>query len=273
MFQRILSALLFALLIMSSGEITAILFAEPTRTVDPNLETLAKGTDPMPRIVPSISATRRPEFVAADRVLLPDGTVDPALFRLGEADIIQTRLAKEPSDDGCIHFDLQDSSDFPSGGRKVSVNEAIRSSENVIVAEVTGRIYGYHAYDPGTLLRVVTGEVLGGKANRELFYVHFPVGSFRVGEHRVCRTTIGFPAPPGIGERLLLMYYDSQVSTKTEFLEVRATNVVVLPKRGSVVFSEYFSSKSKISNDWTSEQLLDSTRLQMSQDLKEEWEQ
>ncbi len=225
-----------------SGAFAGDVLAQSASSFDMKLEQRVAGSAPMPRSMASIDATRPPTFVAADRVLLADGSVDPSLFRPAEVGIIQRHLALDPTN-GCISLDMDSSDHLPANGGHPLIGDVIRESENVVVAEVTGRIYGYVGFDPGTLLRVETQETLWGGSYGESYLIHFPVGSFNVGVHRICRTTTGFPSPPEIGDRVLLLYNDIEFSTHTEFVNVRATDVVVLPKSGAVSFLGFPSQR------------------------------
>lgn len=264
-------ALALCLALMAGGTLTGDALAQDVNVVDAKLEQRIPGSAPMPRTVASIDPTRPPTFVAANRVLLADGSVDPSMFRPGEVEMIERHLAQAPSD-GCIRMDLFSSDHLPSNGGRPPVGEMIRRSENAVVAEVTGQIYGYMSFEPGTLLRVETQEVLLGGSYREIFLIHFPVGSFEIGAHRICRTTVGFPSPPAIGDRVLLLYNDIEYSDATEFLNVRATDVVVLPKSGAARFSTYLTSDLAKSGPVNSAQFLDFARSQLTQDSPEDIE-
>ncbi len=66
---------------------------------------------------------------------------------------------------------------------------------------------------------------------------------------------------------------DPPFSTRTEFLYVRAIDVVVLPQSGPVRFSTFFSSDFAKSSPVDSAHFLDFARAQLSQgDLSEEVE-
>lgn len=238
---RPVCTLVFGLAILICGSWSGVLPAQDVSPVDPELEQRVEGSSPMPHMLPSTDIKRPPTFVAADLVLLPDGTVDPALFRPGEERAIQRHLALKTSG-GCIRQDFFSSYHLPADAGRSPIEERIHESENTILAKVTGRIYGYKASEPGTLLRVEMEEALSGEAHGSTHFIHFPVGNFEMGDFKICRTTEGFPNPPEIGDRVLLFYYDSTYSPRTEFLNIRAPEVVVLPQSGPIRFSSFLSS-------------------------------
>lgn len=250
-------------LVLAGGTGTGDLLGQPAES---KLEKRVRGSTPMPRSLPSTDPTMPPVFVAADRVLQSDGSVDASMFRPGQVGTIQQHLDKEPSNDGCIRLDMMSSEHLPQNGGRPPIAEVISRSGNAVVAEVTGRIYGYTGSVPGTLLRVETQEVLRGWANRESSFIHFPEGSFEVGDRRICYTTLGFPSPPEIGDRVLLLYDDIEFSTRTEVLNVRATDVVVLPQSGAVRFSSYLTSEFAKSSPVGSDHFLDFARAQLAQE-------
>lgn len=259
------------LVLLSGTAFADELKAEGASNVDTELEQRVPGSAPMPRTLPSTLLAMPPIFVAADRVLLPDGSVDPSMFRPGEIENIRYELDLQPSDGGCV--DMMSSDQLPPNGGHPRLSEVIRDKENTVLTEVTGRIYGYFGFVPGTLLRVETREVLKGKANRETYFIHFPEGAFEVGDRRICRTTLGFPSPPELGDRVLLLYYNIEAWAKTSFLNVRATDVVVLPQSGPIRFSSFFTSDFEKSDPVGSDRFLDFARTQLTQDLSEETEQ
>ncbi len=255
--------------LLATGVGTGELLGQPEES---RLEQRVSGSAPMPRLLPSTAPKMPPIFVAADRVLRADGSVDPSLFRPGYVETIQSYLDMEPSADGCIRLDMTSSVHLPRTSGRPRIAEVIREKENTVLAEVTGRIYGYLENVPGTLLRVETQEVFKGTANRASYFIHFPEGSFEVGDRRICWTTFGFPSPPDLEDRVLLLYSDSELWHATAFMYVYALNVVVLPKSGTVRFSSFFTSDFETSAPVTSESFLDFTRTHLAQDPPEEME-
>lgn len=233
-----LFGLTFGLALVLTGASSETLLAQSDGEVDTVLEQVVEGSDPMPRLIPAFYRDRSPIFIAADDMFSKDGSIDPSLFFPGDLEMIQRQLAQAPAA-GCLRLDMHSSEHLPPDGTTRPISKAILESRNAIVTEVTGLSYGYQELSAGTLLRVETREVLHGDAYLDQYLIFFPVGSFEVSGYQICRTTYGFPSPPDLGDRILLLHYDVRGSAPSKYMPVLAMDVVVLPQDGVVRYSTF----------------------------------
>ena len=263
-------ALACCLVLLLTGFASDGLLAQSAGEVDTVLERVVEGSDPMPRLIPSSYPDRSPLFIAAEKMFLEDGSIDSSWFRPVDLDSIQRQLAKAPAD-GCIRLDWDSSIHFSPDGLTWPIAKAMVESKNAVVAEVTGLIYGYQEQSAGTLLRVETQEVLHGDVFRQTYLVFFPVGSFEVAGYRICFATRGFPSPPHLGDRVLLLHPDISLAADGEFLFLLAMNVVVLPRDGAVRYSTFHGPAFGKSDSMTSIEFLDSGRALLRDPPESQW--
>ena len=247
------------LTLILTGAASETLLAQSASEVDTVLEQVVEGSDPMPRLIPAFYRDRSPTFIAADDMFLKDGSIDPSLFFPGDLEMIQRQLAQAPAA-GCLRLDMHSSEHLPPDGTTRPISKAILESSNAVVAEVTGLSYGYQELSAGTLLRVETREVLHGDTYLDQYLIFFPVGSFEVSGYQICRTTYGFPSPPDLGDRILLLHNDVRGSVPSKYMPVLAMDVVVLPRDGVVRYSQFHGPAFEKSDSMDSNEFLDSVR-------------
>lgn len=205
------------------------------------------ASDPMPSIIgppakDSLSATdddapvlKYPTWVAAASAFNADETIDREYFSAFVADTIERRIRQIPRlDNGCI----------PYGSPKADVDHAYRErldtaiqrSGWVLVGKVTGRELGFHAWSAGQLIRLEIEESLRGELrDREPLYVFFPVGAFVAGGHKICADDDRYPAPPEIGDRLVLAVDEPgwDLEPLTPLVDTgQHTGIITLPAAG-----------------------------------------
>lgn len=204
---------------------------ETERKPDAQVE-VAAGESEMPELIHFKEHYDWPLFVAAERVFLASGEVDPELFQAPIARGI-IRLLNLPRKGGCVSFDYITSLDQPPSDR-AHLADALRNSDNVILAVVTGRRYGFWEDRPGSLLRIATEEVLKGSPLRDINYLFFAVGNFQVNNVKLCIKNPNFGPLPGVDERVIVMFDDNFFNDGSELLGVGPTGIVTL-KRGEPV--------------------------------------
>jgi hypothetical protein len=193
--------------------------------------------------MPQVLYNNQPEFefpiwVAAEAVLDPDGTVNQRFFKPSQASTIARHLAIEPTD-GCIRMTkafIQPGMTPPS---RETVELAARNVAFALHGRVTGKAYGFHGIIAGQLLRLEPIELLKGEAeNHAVYYVFYPVGTFSVGAHTICKTDDRYPEPPEIGDELLVT--DPWRTRKDEsFIETwGAEGIIVIDSDGTVHLPE-----------------------------------
>lgn len=122
-----------------------------------------------------------------------------------------------------------------------SLRAAARTSQLVLEGTVVGRDYGFYEGDiPGQLLKVATERVMRGDSQLDWYYVFYPVGEFEAGPYTFCKTDDRYPAPPEIGDRVLLLVPEPGEPGEP-FLPVEAAeSIVVLGKSGEARLPKSF---------------------------------
>lgn len=182
------------------------------------------------------AGTPYPAWVAADQVLTPSGEVDPSLFSLADQFIIKGYLQLPPRE-GCIRLgqeqELEEVRVGPQKAVRQSLASTARSAGWVFSATVTDRAPGFSGSTPGTLLEVVPQETLKGPQSRGgAHYIFIPVGTFSVGETKICKTDDRYAALPEIGERVLL-FIDLFWRNQGQFLWAGGdSGIITINKKG-----------------------------------------
>jgi hypothetical protein len=149
-----------------------------------------------------------PAWVRADEVLTPSGEFNASLFSPGARSIIQGRLQLPPRD-GCIWWGQEDEEEGvqvgPDKPARKNLATTARIAGWVFRAKVTARALGFNGSTPGTLLEVLPEETFKGPRDRNgIHYIFFPVGTFWIGETKICKADERYPTLPEIGEHVVL---------------------------------------------------------------------
>jgi len=167
-----------------------------------------------------------PLFVAADAAVHSDGEINTALYPSPQARQELMGIVGQPPTDGCVRAE-----EFYWEGlapERSTLEEGGKNSELVFKATVTGRQYGFRDMEPGQLLRVVPQEVFKGQAPLGAYWIFFPAGTFEAGPFSICKIDRRYPAPPKLGDTLLLMIPEVH-ETALPYLElVNGESVIVL---------------------------------------------
>jgi hypothetical protein len=180
-----------------------------------------------------------PMWVDASLVFNRDGTVNTALVHPQGVKEIQA-LENIPRVNGCtpVGIDFQDIVGLPPRG---TAEQAAQTSQLVILGKVTEKSYGLFVDEPGQLLRVVPEEVIKGRPRDvDAYFVFLPLGTFRMGGLKICKTDSRYPDPPAVGDQVLL-FVPFQEQDQTEplleiqdgegIITIHASGVVSLPKK------------------------------------------
>lgn len=154
------------------------------------------------------AGTPFPAWVAADRALAPSGEIDPSLFSPSDRLIIGQYLQKPPRE-GCIRLgheeQFEDLRVGPQRAVRQNLASAAKSAGWVFSATATARAPGFNGSVPGTLVEIVPEETFKGPLDRRgVHYIFFPIGTFSLGETKICKTDDRYAALPEVGERVLL---------------------------------------------------------------------
>jgi hypothetical protein len=170
-----------------------------------------KGAEPMPEVLYSPSSqgvdAEYPFWVAAERVLGPDGKPDTRLFSPSALESLNALLAERPVD-GCIHVGPYYADRYiPYAPESMSLFEAnLYVSKLSVRGRVTGRDFGFGSGGgPAQIFRITVLEVFKGDSReRNELYFFFPRGTFAIGNHLVCKTDNQFADTPEIGDEVVI---------------------------------------------------------------------
>lgn len=211
---------------------------------------VAEGEPPMPDQLVYESFSPMPVFVSAQRAATSNGDLDETYFHAGDLGFLRNFLDQPQGDDECLRIDKFSEADRAPSGHGTLAG-AIEESDNVIVARVVGRTFGFSGSTPGTLLRLVTEEALAG-TSRDVQYLFFPVGNFRFGDREICSTNPKRPrSAPGLGDRLLVLFDDYWWNDRYDFVRTNgATGAIPLRAEKGVDLPPAFRGEG---GDWQGE--------------------
>jgi hypothetical protein len=216
--------------------------AQPTTVPSATPQDIGAAPGHLPKVhyVPNRMASY-PLWIEKSMLLNPDRSVNTDLVHPSVVAVIKA-LRRTPAEAGCVRVraEPEDSIGVPPRG---SIEEGTRNSRLVVLGEVTERAYGFKAYVPGQLLRVVPEETLKGVPRDVPAYFAFvPVGNFHLGVMPLCKTDDLFADPPQVGDEVLLFVPagpDPDEDEREPFLEleddkglvtVRSDGTVSLPR-------------------------------------------
>lgn len=161
----------------------------------------------IPRLIES-SQLSQPAWVAADALLTEDGGLSIEDLPTGSALLLQQALeAAQESGADCIELgptytDLRQGVVIPH-----DLDDLTANSLAILRGTVTARGGGFFAGRAGLLLEVEVSETLKRSErfwHGDRVWVYYPVGEFRLGEARICKSDPRWPAPPEVGDPILL---------------------------------------------------------------------
>lgn len=193
---------------------------------------------PMPTIIKEVvHGDDAVQFVSASETLTPTGEPRPDRFAPAVAEMIQGILNQAP-EDGCIRYGEVwiDRVNVPL---RESVDDAVGSADYIVEGVVTGRQFGFRAGEPGQLIRLSQlNAVRGTSAPRSELFVFYPVATFSVGSHVICKTDWRYGAAPADGDRLVVFALPNQtfgqfvdIVDEAGLITVRKDGALLLPKR------------------------------------------
>lgn len=166
------------------------------------------------------SGNAYPEWVDARVALLPDGDLDPSLFRPEMFENATRALAPQSTSNPTIRIGETDPR--PSFIMDAcTLDESVRESSFVVLSRVTGRTFGFRWGIPGQLLRVETVRDYRGTGMVNPAYLFLPVGDFVIGGRRIVKTDSRYAPPPVIGDEVFLFTYPASRSNIVHPLEGR----------------------------------------------------
>jgi hypothetical protein len=153
-------------------------------------------------------ASRAPEmtypmWIDSSEILNEDGTINTTLIHPQGVREIQG-LRSIPQEGGCTQVGtyFQDQANPPT---RSTPEQAAQSARLVILGKVTEKAYGLKVDIPGQLLHVVPEEVLKGQPRDvDAYFVFLPVGIFKLGNLKICKTDSRYAEPPSVGDEVLL---------------------------------------------------------------------
>lgn len=201
----------------------------------------AWATEPasMPETFFADEREQHPSWVSAGRVLTPTGEVDASLFPASFPEQLRY-LLNLPEKDGCLPLREVLISRIDPPVRE-DISQAARTAGVVMLAQVTGLSPGFRLTEAGHLVRIRPAEVLKGKEKVTLdeYYFFIPVGSFTVGEKRLCKIDQRYVSLPEVGQEVLLFAFGP--ATKP-YLDIRDDGGIVVLRGDSFALPERYKS-------------------------------
>jgi hypothetical protein len=148
-----------------------------------------------------------PIWIDSSLILNEDGTVNTSLIHPeGVREIQDIRALPRKGECAQVGAYLQDIANLPP---RSTLEQATQASRLVILGKVTEKAYGFEVYTPGQLLRVVPEEILKGHPRDvPAYFVFLPVGTFNLGDLKICKTDSRYSEPPAVGDQVLLFAPD-----------------------------------------------------------------
>ncbi len=199
----------------------------------------ASEPDSMPETFFADETEQHPSWVSAGRVLTPAGEVDASLFPASFPEQLRY-LLNLPEKDGCLPLREVLISRIDPPVRE-DISQAARTAGVVMLAQVTGVAPGFRLTEAGHLVRVRPAEVLKGKEKVTLdeYYFFMPVGSFTVGEKRLCKTDQRYPSLPEIGQEVLLFAFGAATRP---YLNIQDDGGIVVLREKAIDVPERYRS-------------------------------
>jgi hypothetical protein len=195
---------------------------EPTGEVPPVLFTTLPRVD-----------SGYPTFVSASAAISARGEIAANLFHPHAVRSLKAQLAEKPID-GCVQFGpvYWELINFPD---RSTLSRTVETSNLTIVGRVVDREYGFMFFEAGQLIEVEVDERIRGEAPLDRYYYFHPVGEFEAGPYRICKSDDRYPAPPELGDRVVLMVPQPVHDPRERFLDIQtAEGIVVLEAGGEV---------------------------------------
>lgn len=159
-----------------------------------------------------------PVFVAASRLVLPSGELDPTLLSDGDLIMLQRLLQQPVGEDGCVAIEWH----TPVDGAQPKATTAVRvlrQSGNVLVGRVVDEISGFSGVQPGTLLRITVEDVLKGSSAPTIL-VFYPVADVLVRDVRLCQRNRNWAHRPEVGGEVLVVFDDNLLNESSGVIQV-----------------------------------------------------
>jgi hypothetical protein len=113
------------------------------------------------------------------------------------------RVLQVPEQEGCIALG-RSYTQYVNAPVRTDLVSALRSSEFVIDAIVTGKAYGFFGGTAGQLLRLSVKKLLAGHGGGANYFIFIPVGEFTVNGRRLCKSDPACTVVPAVGERVIV---------------------------------------------------------------------
>lgn len=201
----------------------------------------------------------RPIFVAASRMVDDDGFPNEEFPMYAQ----RTRaLYKSTGPNASRCLSPMNSAEFETrSGSPRDLQAAIRTSDHVILARVTGSIAGcLHHATAGNLYRFTPIEVIRGRHVEAEKYFFFPSGEFELGQVSICKIHPDYAEAPALGDRVLLIYKDGWYNASGIVYTRGSVGVTTLKSDGTFSLPRRFRDHSDTSNLLSNENLIEAVR-------------
>jgi|GEM_PF-2420370 len=174
-----------------------------------------------------------PVWVSGDAAIDADGNLEESLFHPAHRLLWGKRLeaAKKAGGEGCVEIGRIESA-WVNPPDQSTIEQAVETSELVLLAEVIHTEGGFGAGEPGTLHVVRALRAFKGVAPRETYYFFMPKGVFAAGPYTICKVDEGVADLPQVGDQVVL-FVPRVVDPEEAFLRTPYdTGVIVLGSEG-----------------------------------------
>jgi hypothetical protein len=218
--------------------VVALTLAGLPLSAQPEVVSAYEG-EPMPDVLFTNWREDYPYFIAARRMLEPDGKLAAQLLPETYEEGLEGRLQPK-ADGGCAGFGPI----LPESAAAADFEQALDQADWVLTATVTGTEPGFAAgaTRAGTLLRIVPDRVFKGPMDRTwTHYLFFAVGRFQFGDVEVCAGDFGqFAELPAVGDQVLLMIWLHAANTGEFLYHDGRDGLITLKRDGTVSLPKVF---------------------------------
>jgi len=174
-----------------------------------------------------------PIWVSGDAAVDANGDLEESLFHPAHRLLWGKRLeaAKKAGGEGCVDIGRIETA-WVNPPDQSTIEQAVETSELVLLAEVVHTEGGFGAGEPGTLHVARALRAFKGVASRETYYFFMPKGVLTAGPYTICKVDEGVADLPQVGDQVVL-FVPQVVDPAEAFLRTPYdTGVIVLGSEG-----------------------------------------
>ena len=191
--------------------------------------------EPMPEVLwgpePQTSP-HFPLFVGTERILLPDGTVDPSLFSDSAIATIRQKYLDPDPVEPCAEGEIPGGISNAGEPHWAGFSSILEEADVVVLALVTGVMAGIGHDSPGTLARLKPLQWLKGSDDWQVKYRYFTNVQLELNGRVYCLRHPDYPETPARGDRVLIAYNKNWHSRVMPWILTSSPSILVLGADG-----------------------------------------